>query len=156
MVSDEQLVARAQHGDTAATDALMARYERAALWNAAQFYDHTADREDLAQEARVGLFKAVRDYQPSLGAFNPFAFLCIRRQIITAVKTSTRGKHSALTHAVRVVSNDEGDQVQAVARIEAARATRDRRAHDHGGDVAARTRVDRWRRLRRSHLPGDR
>jgi RNA polymerase sporulation-specific sigma factor len=49
----------------------------------------------------LGLFKAIRDYRPEREAsFRGFAELCITRQIITAVKTATRNKHSALNHYV--------------------------------------------------------
>lgn len=45
----------------------------------------------------VGLFKAIRDYDPTRQAsFHSFAELCVTRQIITAVKSATRRKHSPL------------------------------------------------------------
>lgn len=122
MLTDEQLVARAQKGDQLAMDTLLVRYERVALWNAAQFYDHTADREDLQQEARFGVFKAVRDYKSALGSFHRFAFLCCHRQVITAVKTSTSSKHDVLTFASRVAVNDDGDEIAAVEAAEDPRA----------------------------------
>lgn len=123
MLTDEQLVARAQKGDQPAMDAILDRFEGAAIWNAAPFYDHTADREDLQQEARIGILKAVRDYRPEQGtSFNTFAFLCCRRQVITAVKTSTRGKHDVLTFASRIAVNDDGDEIAAVEAAEDPRA----------------------------------
>jgi RNA polymerase sporulation-specific sigma factor len=49
----------------------------------------------------LGLFKAIRDYKPEREAsFRGFAELCITRQIITAVKTATRNKHTALNQYV--------------------------------------------------------
>jgi RNA polymerase sporulation-specific sigma factor len=45
----------------------------------------------------IGLYKAIRDYDPTrLASFHSFAELCVTRQIITAVKSATRHKHSPL------------------------------------------------------------
>ena len=44
-----------------------------------------------------GLFKAVRDFDPDKNSsFYAFAELCIRRQLISALKGATRQKHSPL------------------------------------------------------------
>ena len=59
------------------------------------------DSDDLIQEGLVGLYKAVRDYRSDReSSFRNFAELCITRQIITAVKTSTRNKHTPLNEYV--------------------------------------------------------
>jgi RNA polymerase sporulation-specific sigma factor len=58
------------------------------------------DRDDLIQEATIGFFKAVRDFKEHRGSFASFVDLCVRRQIITFIKTATRQKHAALNHAV--------------------------------------------------------
>lgn len=119
MLTDEQLVARAQAGDTAAMDAIVARYEAAAIWSARDLYVRDGEREDLNQEARLGVFKAVRDYNPGRSnSFKGFMFLVVRRQVITAVKTATRGKHELLTFAARSAMNDDGDEIAAVELVE--------------------------------------
>src|SRR5699024_12692647 len=42
-------------------------------------------------------YKAIRDYdKDKLSSFKAFAELCITRQIITAIKTATRQKHTPL------------------------------------------------------------
>ena len=49
----------------------------------------------------IGLYKAIRDYEPSSKVtFKAFAELCITRQIITAIKTATRQKHVPLNSYV--------------------------------------------------------
>jgi RNA polymerase sporulation-specific sigma factor len=72
-----------------------------------------ADREDVVQEGMVGLYKAIRDYDPSRQAsFRGFADLCVVRQIITAIKTATRQKHAPLNSYVSIhtkVGQDTGD-----------------------------------------------
>ena len=45
----------------------------------------------------IGLFKAVRDYQPDRESFfQSFANMCIDRQIYSAIKSSNRQKHQPL------------------------------------------------------------
>jgi RNA polymerase sporulation-specific sigma factor len=122
VLTDEKLVARARTGDTVAMEVIVVRYEPVARWVAADFYDPSGDPDDLRQEARIGIVKAVRDYQPGATAFRHFAFLCCRRQVVTAVMTATRGKHEALTHAVRVSVIDDGERVDAVDQVEAVNA----------------------------------
>ena len=56
--------------------------------------------EDLLQEGMIGLYKAIRDYDPSYGvSFDYFAKLCTVRQIQSAVKTSLRQHQKALNDA---------------------------------------------------------
>jgi RNA polymerase sporulation-specific sigma factor len=55
----------------------------------------------LIQEGLVGLYKAIRDFRSDReSSFRNFAELCITRQIITAVKTASRNKHSPLNQYV--------------------------------------------------------
>jgi RNA polymerase sporulation-specific sigma factor len=59
------------------------------------------DSDDLIQEGQIGLYKAIRDYRTDReSSFRNFAELCITRQIITAVKTATRNKHTPLNQYV--------------------------------------------------------
>ena len=49
----------------------------------------------------IGLYKAVRDFRPDKEtSFRSFAELCVTRQIISAIKTATRFKHSPLNSYV--------------------------------------------------------
>lgn len=51
----------------------------------------------------MGLYKAVRDYNPDgRTSFRNFAALVIERQLITALKTASRGKAMILTQAERL------------------------------------------------------
>lgn len=72
-----------------------------------------ADKEDVIQEGMVGLYKAIRDYNPEREAsFISFAELCINRQIISAIKAASRKKHIPLNTSIsmdRPVGNDDED-----------------------------------------------
>jgi RNA polymerase sporulation-specific sigma factor len=111
---DEQLVAHAREGDEDAIDVLLARYRHYARAKARSYFLAGADREDIVQEGMIGLYKAIRDYEPQHNtAFRAFAELCITRQIITAIKTATRQKHIPLNSYVslnKAASDQEGEE----------------------------------------------
>jgi len=91
------LVRAAQRGDQKASSELIKRYRGLIRCKARSYYLVGADRDDIIQEGMIGLYKAIRDYDPTRQAsFHSFAELCVTRQIITAVKSSTRRKHSPL------------------------------------------------------------
>lgn len=112
------LIAAAQQGDEAASSALVSRYRGFVRCKARSYFLAGADRDDVVQEGMIGLYKAIRDYDPSRQAsFRSFAELCITRQLITAIKSATRQKHSPLNSYVslsRTASmEEEGDRVLA-------------------------------------------
>lgn len=101
MSSDEELVARARAGDDAALDQLLVRHRTLARSRAGAWFLVGGDRDDLVQEAMIGLYRAIREYDPVAGAsFRTFAELCATRQLVTAIRTATRLKHGPLNHAV--------------------------------------------------------
>ena len=98
---DEYLVALAKEGRSDAYDKLVRRYRRFVRVKSSSYFLLGGDADDLMQEGMLGLFKAIRDYKTEReSSFRGFAELCITRQIITAVKTATRNKHTALNQYV--------------------------------------------------------
>jgi RNA polymerase sporulation-specific sigma factor len=96
-LADLQLVVRARNGDQVALDALIRRYTGFVRLKASSYFLAGGDPEDLIQEGLIGLYKAVRDFRHDKEtSFRSFAELCVTRQIITAIKTATRFKHSPL------------------------------------------------------------
>src|SRR5918996_4065651 len=95
--SDELLAFRFHQGDQTAVEELLERYRNFARLKARSYFLAGADRDDIIQEGMIGLYKAIRDFDPSHEtSFRSFAEVCITRQIITAVKTATRQKHTPL------------------------------------------------------------
>ncbi len=111
VMPDEQVVFHARRGSTAATRHLLDKYRSLVEGKAKSYFLVGADHEDVVQEGMIGLFKAIRDFsEENLSAFRSFAELCITRQIITAIKTATRQKHSPLSTAVSMdMPLDDGD-----------------------------------------------
>lgn len=100
-LTDVDLVVATRAGDQRAMESLVARYRGAARARASNYFLVGADREDLCQEAMIGLTKAIRDFDLANGAsFAAFADLCITRQILTAIKMATRLKHAPLNSYV--------------------------------------------------------
>lgn len=97
---DAELVLRARGGDELAFRRLSDRYQGMISGIAREYFARGASIEDMKQEALFGFHKAVRDYRPDReSGFSNFASICVRRQVISAVKASTRGKHSPLNLA---------------------------------------------------------
>ena len=120
-VDDETLAARARAGDDVALDTLLHRYRHYARAKARTYFLAGADKEDIVQEGMIGLFKAVRDFQPERNvAFRGFAELCITRQIITAIKTAIRQKHMPLNSYVSLnkpLSSEDADDLPLVEAL---------------------------------------
>jgi RNA polymerase sporulation-specific sigma factor len=96
-LDDGFLIALAKQGNADAYDRLMRRYYGFVRLKASSYFLAGGDSDDLIQEGLVGLYKAIRDYRTDReSSFRNFAELCITRQIITAVKTATRNKHTPL------------------------------------------------------------
>lgn len=99
--SDEEIVSLAQHGDSDALVHLLEAYKGLVRIKARGYFLIGADHEDIVQEGMIGLYKAVRDFRPDRQvSFRVFSDLCIKRQIITAIKTATRQKHIPLNSYV--------------------------------------------------------
>ncbi len=99
--TDEEVVVLAQAGDGQALAYLLNKYKNFVRSKARSYFLIGADHEDIVQEGMIGLYKAIRDFQPSrLASFHSFAELCVKRQIITAIKAATRQKHVPLNSYV--------------------------------------------------------
>lgn len=116
--SDEELAKAAQAGSGDAESVLLTRYRPFVRGKARSYFLVGGDDQDVVQEGMIGLFKAIRDYDPEQQmSFRGFAELCVTRQLITAVKSATRFKHGPLNSYVSfsrtVGEDDEGDRVLA-------------------------------------------
>jgi RNA polymerase sporulation-specific sigma factor len=109
-LADLQLVMRARNGDQKALDELIRRYQGFVRLKASSYFLAGGDADDLIQEGLIGLYKAVRDFSPELSSFRSFAELCVTRQIITAIKSATRFKHSPLNTYVSFSHTPAGQE----------------------------------------------
>lgn len=99
-MTDEQVILLAKTNEGAA-EFLLQKYKNFVRGKARSYFLVGADNEDIVQEGMIGLYKAIRDYDPNKNAsFRAFAELCITRQMITAIKMATRMKHQPLNSYV--------------------------------------------------------
>ncbi len=98
---EKALLLRCQKGDNDATEEMLNRYKNMVRSKATALYLVGADKEDLIQEGMIGLFKAIREYDPERNdSFAAFAGLCITRQMYTAIKASNTKKNQPLNNYV--------------------------------------------------------
>jgi RNA polymerase sporulation-specific sigma factor len=101
ILSDEEIVLEFQQGDDDAFNVLVKKYEYLVCIKVKMYFLLGGDREDLLQEAKLGLYKATRDFKiDGKSSFRGFAELCITRQLITVIKAGNRQKHSPLNNAL--------------------------------------------------------
>ena len=111
-ISDEELIARLRDGETIIEDYLMEKYKGRGRQKARAMFLIGGDTDDLIQEGMIGLFKAVRDFQPGREAtFATFARMCIDRQIYSAIQNSNRQKHLPLNSYVSLNQEDESSPI---------------------------------------------
>jgi RNA polymerase sporulation-specific sigma factor len=108
-LEDAYLVALAKRGSPDAYDRIVKRYRGFVRLKASSYFLLGGDPDDLIQEGLLGLYKAIRDFRTDReSSFRNFAELCITRQIITAVKTATRNKHTPLNGYVSFSATPAG------------------------------------------------
>ena len=100
-IKDEELIFRFKNGESEILDYLMEKYKNMVRKKARTMFLIGGENDDLIQEGMIGLFKAVRDYQPDKDAtFQTFAGICVDRQIYNAIQSSNRQKHQPLNSYV--------------------------------------------------------
>ena len=96
-MTDEQIVLEVQKGDKQALSYLMNKYKELVNIKVSKYFMVGAERDDIVQEGLIGLFKAIKMFNKDKNnSFKSFANMCIERQLITAIKSSTRQKHMPL------------------------------------------------------------
>nr|WP_188632466.1 RNA polymerase sporulation sigma factor SigH [Lentibacillus kapialis] len=111
---DDEIIRLIHQGDSHALDFLINKYINYVRAKARTYFIIGADKEDIVQEGMIGLYKAIRDYDgDKFSSFKAFAELCVTRQIITAIKTATRQKHTPLNSYVSLdkpIYDEESDR----------------------------------------------
>lgn len=111
---DNQYISEIKNGNVDALNKIMEKYKSYVYLKAKPFFIVGAEREDIIQEGMIGLYKAIKGYDSKKDvSFKMFADLCIRRQIITAIKASNRQKHIPLNSYIslsKTPSNEDDDR----------------------------------------------
>ena len=103
-ISNELLLA-AQKGDAAAQNEIILALTPLLLRISARYFIIGGDKEDLLQEARIGLHNAIRAFDAEKNVhFLPFAKSCIHNSILSAIDEANAKKHAALNQSVELDS----------------------------------------------------
>jgi len=95
--TDEELAIKAREGDSVAAETLMRRYQSFVRARARNYFLAGGETADLEQEGYIGLYAAMFGYRRESGkSFKSFAYVCVTRKIVDAVKSSSRMKNIPL------------------------------------------------------------
>lgn len=113
-LSDEKLVELSVQNNPGASELLVERYKALVKSRAHMYFIVGADNDDIIQEGMIGLFKAIKNYDINKdSSFKTFADMCIKRQILSAVKASNRQKHIPLNSSMsfdRQIFEDDSEK----------------------------------------------
>ncbi len=112
--TEEELISMAKSGNEEAIGYLFNKYRDIVNMKVNKYFIIGAEKEDIVQEALIGLYKAIKNFMPEKqNSFKTFANLCIERQLITAIKTSNRQKHIPLNSSVSLNNTAYNDNEEA-------------------------------------------
>lgn len=100
-LTDEEIISQIREGNEQALTYLLNKYKPLVSNKIGKYFIIGAEKEDIMQEGMIGLYKAIRNFdKDKQNTFKTFANICIERQLITAIKTSTRQKHMPLNTCI--------------------------------------------------------
>ena len=100
-LTDTELQRLAVKGDSSAENELAIRYLRLVRICSRPYFLAGGDSEDLIQEGMMGLLSAIREYNSDMGSsFKNYVELCVKRRLLSAVKSASRLKHAFLNDGV--------------------------------------------------------
>lgn len=105
---DNKKIKDAKNGDDKAFIEIFQSLKRIILYRTKKYFFYGGDKDDVMQEAMIGLFKAINAYDENKTAsFKTFALLCIKRHLITVLKNSNSRKNKILNMAIQAESEGE-------------------------------------------------
>lgn len=112
MIEEEDVI-QAKNGDEEAIEKILKEYQVNIYRNNRSFFIKGGDVDDLLQEGFIGLLKAIKSYDVTKNTcFTTFANICIRRQLITAIKNSNSDKYKNLNLAIQ--GNDYSECAESI------------------------------------------
>ena len=104
---EHDLIMKAKSGDADCMEALISKYMWLARSKARKYFLVSGSYDDLLQEGLMGIFKAIRDFDPEKNDnLTAFVSMCIGSQIKDAIRRSSRAKNRPLNEAVALEGLD--------------------------------------------------
>ena len=140
-MQDDELVTCFREGDAYAADFLLEKYKYIVKMKASTMFILGGEKDDLLQEGMIGLFRAIREYDPGRDAsLATFCSLVVTRHLYNAVRNMGRQKHLPLNSFVSIYGDEDSPEGEQVAEVT-----------DYGGDpeglLIARENADELYRL---------
>lgn len=113
-LTDEQLAIKAQSGNKRALEILIDRYKPLVGAKCNRYFIAGGTKDDLIQEGTIGLFLAIKNFNVQKNdSFAAFASMCIKRRMVTALKSANRKKNIPLNNYVSLSpqNDDEGNSI---------------------------------------------
>ena len=109
---NSQTIKNAKAGNESAIQEIFSSFKSILQLKTKNYFFYGGDKEDVLQEAMIGLLKAINAYDENKNAsFTTFAILCIKRQIITAIKSSNSGKNKILNMAMYSPETEDNSNI---------------------------------------------
>lgn len=127
-LDDNKLIQKIKDGDKKALNYLLDKYTEVVSMKAGKYFIVGAEKEDIIQEGLIGLFKAIKSFDPEKqSSFKTFANLCVERQLQTAIKSSMRQKHMPLNSylSLNISAYDENEDTSLLEIFETENAAED-------------------------------
>ncbi len=100
-IISQALLTAARSGDPVALNQIILMLNSLLIKISSRYFIIGGDKEDLLQEARIGLMKAIKSYNPERNSdFIAYAKTCIHNHIISAINEAKAQKHAALNKSV--------------------------------------------------------
>ena len=127
-LDDNEVITKIKQGDKKALNYLLDKYTDVVSMKAGKYFIVGAEKEDIIQEGLIGLFKAIKSFNPEKqSSFKTFANLCVERQLQTAIKSSMRQKHMPLNSylSLNISAYDENEDTSLLEVFETENAAED-------------------------------
>ena len=103
IITDIELIDKYKKGDNKAIEIILDRYKWLVKSVARSLFLSGGDNEDLIQEGMLGLVKAVVSFNGK-SPFKSYAYLCVKNNILSAIKVSNAKKNIPLNTYVSFTS----------------------------------------------------
>ena len=118
-IKDEEIIVKIKNGNEQALTYLLNKYKPLVNNKVNKYFIIGAEKEDIIQAGMIGLYKAIKSFDmEKQNTFKTFANICIERQLITAIKTSTRQKHMPLNTCISLNTSAYSNEDDSIELLE--------------------------------------
>lgn len=104
---DDQILSSAKAGNQESINIILEEYTHLITIISRKYFLIGGDQEDLIQEGRLGLYKAIKTYDSSkASSFKTFASRIIEREIISAIRKENTTKNQMLNDSVHGLDSE--------------------------------------------------